>query len=55
MQKGSWVYIMSNGRNGTLYCGVTSDLARRAWQHREGLIGGFTKQSWMAGSSPAMT
>ncbi len=44
MQKGGWVYIMSNGRNGTLYLGVTSDLARRAWQHREGLIDGFTKQ-----------
>ena len=43
MQKGGWVYIMSNRRDGTLYCGVTSDLARRAWQHREGLVEGFTK------------
>jgi putative endonuclease len=43
MQKGGWVYIMSNRRNGTLYCGVTSDLARRAFQHRDGLIDGFTK------------
>jgi putative endonuclease len=44
MQKGGWVYIMTNRRNGTPYCGVTSDLARRAWQHREGRIDGFTKQ-----------
>jgi putative endonuclease len=44
MQKGGWVYIMTNRRNGTLYLGVTSGLARRAWQHREGLIDGFTKR-----------
>jgi len=42
--RGGWVYIMTNRPNGTLYTGVTSDLARRAWEHREGLIDGFTKQ-----------
>ena len=42
MDKGGWVYIMTNRRNGTLYCGVTSNLARRAWEHREGVIPGFT-------------
>ena len=36
------VYIMANRRNGTLYVGVTSDLPKRAWQHREGAVGGFT-------------
>ena len=36
------VYIMANRRNGTLYVGVTSDLAKRAWQHRAGSIEGFT-------------
>ena len=35
---------MASQRNGTLYAGVTSSLVRRAWQHREGLTGGFSKQ-----------
>jgi len=36
------VYIMANRRNGTLYVGVTSDLPKRVWQHREGAVEGFT-------------
>src|SRR5215471_20967083 len=36
------VYIMANKRNGTLYTGVTSDLPKRAFEHREGLIPGFS-------------
>ena len=39
-----WVYIVTNRPNGTLYVGVTDDLARRAWEHRAGLVEGFTKQ-----------
>ena len=35
---------MASKRNGTLYTGVTSDLVQRAWQHRRGLIDGFTKR-----------
>jgi predicted GIY-YIG superfamily endonuclease len=38
------VYIMASGRNGTLYAGVTSNLAQRVWQHREGVVEGFTQQ-----------
>lgn len=38
------VYIMASRRNGTLYTGVTSNLPRRVFQHREGLIDGFTKR-----------
>ena len=44
MDKGGFVYIMASGRNGTLYIGVTSDLAKRAWQHREGQLPGFTRR-----------
>jgi predicted GIY-YIG superfamily endonuclease len=42
--KRPYVYIMASRRNGTLYVGVTSDIARRATQHREGEIAGFTKR-----------
>ena len=42
--RGGWVYIMTNRPNGTLCLGVTSDIARRAWEHREGLVEGFTKR-----------
>ncbi len=40
---GGWVYILTNRPNGTLYIGVTSDLARRVWEHREGIFPGFTR------------
>ena len=43
MPKTYYVYILASKRNGTLYIGVTNDLARRVWEHREGLIPGFTK------------
>ena len=38
-----YVDILASKRNGTLYIGVTNDMARRAWEHREGLMPGFTK------------
>jgi putative endonuclease len=41
---GGWVYIMTNRANGVLYTGVTSDIGRRAYEHREGLLPGFTKR-----------
>ena len=39
-----WVYLMTNRPNGTLYVGVTDDLVRRVWEHREGVVDGFTKR-----------
>ncbi len=44
MSKTYHVYILASAKNGTLYIGVTSDLARRIWEHREGMIPGFTKR-----------
>jgi putative endonuclease len=38
------VYILANRKNGALYIGVTGHLAQRIFQHREGLIEGFTKK-----------
>jgi putative endonuclease len=37
-----YVYILCNKRYGTLYVGVTSDLTKRVWQHKEHLVEGFT-------------
>ena len=41
---GGWVYIVTNKRNGTLYTGVTSNLARRAFEHRTGCVEGFSSR-----------
>ncbi len=38
------VYIMASRRNGTIYTGVTANLARRAFEHREGISAGFTRR-----------
>jgi len=38
------VYILASKRNGTLYTGVTSDLARRVWEHKSDLVEGFTQK-----------
>jgi putative endonuclease len=42
--KGGWVYIVTNKRDGTLYIGVTSDIRRRASEHRYGTYPGFSKR-----------
>ena len=42
--KGGWVYIMTNAPYGTLYTGVTADLAARIWQHRNGEGSEFCKR-----------
>jgi putative endonuclease len=38
------VYILASGKNGTLYTGVTSDLVKRVWEHKQDLVDGFTKK-----------
>ncbi len=42
--QGGWVYMLTNKPNGILYVGVTSDIARRAWEHQSGAIDGFSKR-----------
>jgi putative endonuclease len=39
-----FVYVMTNKPRGTLYVGVTNDLVRRTFEHREGLVAGFTRR-----------
>ena len=41
---GGYVYILASAPNGILYVGVTNDLVRRVYEHRNGLIAGFTKK-----------
>ena len=44
MEKNFYVYILASRRNGTLYVGVTSDLIKRVWEHKNKLAEGFTEQ-----------
>ncbi len=39
-----YVYILASKKNGTLYTGVTADLGRRVWEHKQGLTRGFTSR-----------
>ena len=39
-----YVYILASKRNGTLYIGMTNNLSRRVWEHKQGLVEGFTKK-----------
>lgn len=41
--KAGWVYLMANHRRGQTYLGVTSDLPRRAWQHRNKVLAGHSR------------
>jgi putative endonuclease len=42
--KSYWVYILASRPRGTLYVGMTNNLVRRIYEHREGMIDGFTKE-----------
>ena len=44
MDKQPAVYILASKRNGTLYIGVTSNLVKRIWEHKNGMVVGFTKR-----------
>ena len=44
MNKQPCVYLLASRRNGTLYVGVTSDLIKRVWEHKNNVVEGFTKR-----------
>jgi len=44
MNKYSYVYLLASGRNGILYLGVTSNLVKRVWEHKNKFVEGFSKQ-----------
>jgi len=44
MSKQPCVYLLASGRNGTLYVGVTSNLVKRVWEHKNHVVEGFTKK-----------
>ena len=43
-EAGGWTYLLASKRFGTLYLGSTRDLVKRVYEHREGLLGGFTRK-----------
>jgi len=44
MAKQPAVYILASKRNGTLYVGVTSELVKRIWEHKQDMVAGFTRK-----------
>ncbi|MEE8187923.1 MAG: GIY-YIG nuclease family protein [Kiloniellales bacterium] len=47
MEKRFYIYILASKPRGAVYIGVTSDLARRVWEHKQGFVEGFTKKYWI--------
>jgi putative endonuclease len=46
-ENGGWIYFLTNRPNGTLYVGVTNDLTRRVWEHRNGTGDSFTRKYYL--------
>lgn len=44
MSKNYYVYILASKRNGTLYLGITNDLVKRVWEHKNKIADGFTQK-----------
>jgi putative endonuclease len=44
MERQPCVYVLASKRNGTLYAGVTSNLVKRVWEHKQHVVEGFTKK-----------
>jgi putative endonuclease len=44
MSKNSYIYILTNKKNGILYIGVTADLSKRIWEHKNKITKGFTSK-----------
>ncbi|MBT9132399.1 GIY-YIG nuclease family protein [candidate division NPL-UPA2 bacterium Unc8] len=44
MEKNYYVYILASKRNGTLYIGISSDLIKRTWEHKNKIVEGFTQK-----------
>ena len=44
MEKSFFVYMVTNKKDGTIYTGVTSNLPKRIWEHKNGVVEGFTKK-----------
>jgi putative endonuclease len=47
MEKQFYVYTLASAPRGALYIGVTNDLCRRVWEHKEGVADGYTKRYWI--------
>jgi putative endonuclease len=52
MDRQFYVYILTNQRYGTLYVGITNDLVRRVWEHKNDVVQGFTREHGLHRQSP---
>ena len=47
MEKRFYVYILASKPHGAIYVGVTNDLVRRVWEHKQGAVEGYTRKYWI--------